>query len=115
MRAAWADPRGRWLLAAAALVVAAAVLVWGRGWLGERLLPDPRLNRRLEQGQAALQAGKLSAADGSGARELFESVLAVDPDQMQARAPRREAAGRDARAAATAPAAASARGRAACG
>ena len=85
MRAAWADPRGRWLLAAAALVVAAAVLVWGRGWLGERLLPDPRLNRRLEQGQAALQAGKLSAADGSGARELFESVLAVDPDQMQAR------------------------------
>ena len=85
MRAAWADPRGRWLLAAAALVVAAAVLVWGRGWLGERLLPDPRLNRRLEQGQAALQAGKLTAADGSGARELFESVLAVDPDQMQAR------------------------------
>jgi len=85
MHVAWADRRSRWLLLAAGLVLLAAVLVWGRNWLGEKLLPDPRMNRRLEQAQAALKTGKLSAADGSGARELFESVLAVDPDQMQAR------------------------------
>lgn len=86
MRDGWAEGPSvatlRWLLAGLVLVIA---LVLGRPWLSERLVPDPRMNRQLEQAQAALAAGRLSAADGSGARQLFESVLAADPDQMQAR------------------------------
>ncbi len=94
MRAAWADRldaglhklRGnswRWLIVAALLLVSA--LVYWRGPISERLLPDPRMNRQLELAQQALVKGKLSDADGTGARELFESVLAADPDQMAAR------------------------------
>ena len=86
MRVAWADRRSRWLLLVAGAIVLVSVLVWARAWLSDRLVPDPRMNSRLERANAALKAGKLSAADGSGARELYESVLAVDPDQMQARA-----------------------------
>ena len=86
MRDGWADwlrgPRLGWLMAA---VLVIGTVVVGRSWLSERLVPDPRMNRQLEQAQAALVTGKLSATDGSGARELFESVLASDPDQMQAR------------------------------
>lgn len=86
MRDGWAEwlrgPRLGWLLAA---VVLALLLVLGRSWISERLVPDPRMNRQLEQAQAALVAGKLSGPDGSGARELFESVLAADPDQMRAK------------------------------
>ena len=85
MRVDWADPRQRLWLLGASLALGVAVLLLGRSWLGERLLPDPRMTSRIEQANAALRAGRLSAADGSGARELFESVLAVDPDQMQAR------------------------------
>lgn len=82
MRDGWADwrrldrKRG-WLLAGAGLLL---VLVLGRDWLSERLVPDPRLNRQLEQAQAALSAGRLSTS-----RELFEAVLAADPDQIAAR------------------------------
>ena len=86
MRDGWVEwlrgPRLGWLLAALVLLL---VLVAGRSWISERLVPDPRMNRQLEQAQAALVAGKLSAPDGSGARELFESVLASDPDQMRAK------------------------------
>ena len=71
-----------WLVGGALLL---AVLVVGRGWLSERLFPDPRLNRQLELAQAALAKGRLSSPDGRGARELFESVLAADPDQVAAR------------------------------
>ena len=85
MRAAWADSENgrRWLLGAGLLLV--FVLVFWRDSISQRLVPDPRMNRQLERAQAALVHGELSAADGSGARELFESVLAADPDQMIAR------------------------------
>ena len=85
MRAAWADSENgrRWLLGAGLLLV--FVLIFWRDSISQRLVPDPRMNRQLERAQAALAHGELSAADGSGARELFESVLAADPDQMIAR------------------------------
>lgn len=94
MRADWAEwldawihkvrgHRAGWLVAAGLLMVLA--LVFWREPIGERVLPDPRMNQQLELAQQALAQGKLSAADGSGARELFESVLAADPDQMTAR------------------------------
>src|SRR5690242_12675135 len=78
MRAAWAERRG-WLIGIGVALAIALLLVIGRNWLSERIVPDPRMTRRIEQAEHALQAGRLSAADGSGARELFESVLAQDP------------------------------------
>jgi tetratricopeptide (TPR) repeat protein len=60
-------------------------LVFWREQISERLVPDPRMNQRLEQARAALRQGKLSSPGGHGARELYESVLATDPDQMGAR------------------------------
>jgi hypothetical protein len=80
----WFARLGRWrgwLLAAAIVVV---LLLVGRGRISELLFPDPRLNRQLEQAQAALAKGVLTAPGGRGARELFEAVLAADPDQMTA-------------------------------
>src|SRR5688500_8521992 len=71
-----------WIIAAAVVLLA---LIVGRPWLSERLVPDPRLNRQMERAQLALQQGRLSEPGGQGARELFESVLAADPDQTAAR------------------------------
>ena len=53
--------------------------------ISERLLPDPRLNEKLERAHKALVHGELSRADGRGAKELYESVLAIDPDRIEAR------------------------------
>ncbi len=87
MRVDWAElasrKRFRWLAAVVAALLLALVL--GRDFISHHLVPDPRMNDRLLQAQSALAKGRLSAADGSGARELFESVLAADPDQMMAR------------------------------
>lgn len=66
----------------------------GAGWalthwresIGEQLLPVSDLNQQMEQARAALARGELSAADGSGARERFQAVLARDPDHLGARA-----------------------------
>lgn len=87
MRGDWAEwGRNRALrwIAAIGLTLAAVLVVW-REPISQRLFPDPRMNRQLELAQAALNRGELSRADGGGARELFESVLAIDPDQMAAR------------------------------
>jgi len=87
MRGAWADwarAHGKYWLLGICLLLAIALVVW-RNAISERLFPDPRMNRQLELAQAALKRGELSNADGTGARELFESVLAADPDQMIAR------------------------------
>jgi hypothetical protein len=73
-----------WLLGAALLALLLLVNAW-REPISERLLPDPRLNRKLEDAQKALARGELSRADGRGAKELLESVLAIDPDRAEAR------------------------------
>lgn len=87
MRDAWSSlvgrRRWRWLLGGALLGLFA--LVFWREQISERLVPDPRMNHRLEQAEAALSKGRLSSPDGLGARQLYESVLATDPDQMGAR------------------------------
>ena len=75
--------RKHWLLGGVLLAV--FVLIFWRDSIGERLVPDPRMNQTLDRAQLALRKGELSSADGKGARELFESVLATDPDQMIAR------------------------------
>lgn len=87
MRDAWARQlrgnRKHWLLGGVLLAV--FVLIFWRDSIGERLVPDPRMNQTLDRARLALRKGELSSADGKGARELFESVLATDPDQMIAR------------------------------
>ncbi|MBB4125879.1 tetratricopeptide (TPR) repeat protein [Xanthomonas translucens] len=81
----WRDRRV-WRWALAALLLAALALVMLRRPLADLLWPETRIQQLLDQGNAALRAGRLSAADGSGARERFEAALALDGDRQQARA-----------------------------
>lgn len=88
LRARWqALPRtARTLvLAVAGALLLAVVLALLRDPLGRWLWPDPRYDALRQRAERALRAGNLSAGDGSGARELFEAALALQPDQMEAR------------------------------
>ena len=71
---------------AVALLLALLLGLSLRGAIGEWLWPAQRAQELRVQAQAALDAGRLSATDGSGARELFEAALALQPDQVEARA-----------------------------
>ncbi|MCL7713376.1 hypothetical protein K5L01_01705 [Stenotrophomonas sp. CPCC 101365] len=57
------------------------VLTLVRRPLADLLWPDTRIQQLLDAGDRALRSGHLSAADGSGARELFEAAAALDPDR----------------------------------
>ncbi|WP_188310313.1 hypothetical protein [Arenimonas fontis] len=79
----------RWLafMVAAVVVVALALgLVRWRDTLGTRLVPVPETHRQIEAAEKALAEGRLSEPGGEGARELFQAVLARDPDHPRARA-----------------------------
>ena len=65
-----------WLLLALPLLRVAAL---------DRLWPQDQVLALLEHAQDALDAGRLSAADGSGARELYTAAIAMDPDRSEAR------------------------------
>jgi hypothetical protein len=65
-----------WLLLALPLLRVAAL---------DRLWPQDRTLALLEHAQDALDAGHLTAADGSGARELYTAAIAMDPDRGEAR------------------------------
>jgi tetratricopeptide (TPR) repeat protein len=77
--------RWPWWVAAAG-VLALGVLLALHKPLSERLWPQTRTQGLLDQAENALAHGRLSAADGSGARELYEAALAQDPDRAEARA-----------------------------
>ena len=89
VRARWqALPRhGRIaMLACAALLLPGLLGVFVfRDALGRWLWPDPRYDALRQRAEVALQAGRLTAGDGGGARELFEAALALQPDQLEAR------------------------------
>lgn len=67
---------GLWLLLALPLLRFAAL---------DSLWPQDRVLALLEQARGALDAGHLTAADGSGARELYTAAIAMDPDRSAAR------------------------------
>lgn len=77
--------RALWRGVAAAALLMVVALVLFRRPLGDWLWPDTRIQQRLAQAEYALAQGRLSAADGSGARELFEAALALDSDRGEAR------------------------------
>jgi hypothetical protein len=65
-----------WLLLALPLLRVAAL---------DRLWPQDQAQALLEHAQDALDAGRLTAADGSGAKELYTAAIAMDPDRGAAR------------------------------
>ena len=73
----------RWALVAALAVFVLLVLL--RKPLADWFWDEPQIEQLLVEGDRALAAGRLSAADGSGARERYQAVLALDGDRPQAR------------------------------
>lgn len=80
---AW--PHLGWIAVAALLLALALAVVAWRQPIADRLWPQNRAQQLRVQADAALRAGRLSADDGSGARELYEASLAIDPDRVEAR------------------------------
>jgi len=97
--------RTRWPLWAGIAVAALVVLVITfRQPLADRIYPENRIQALQQQAAQAMAQGRLTAADGSGARELYEAALALDPDRngaMQGLVRVAEAAMAQARAAVT--------------
>jgi hypothetical protein len=73
-----------WWALAATVLLGSGVLLF-RGTLADWLWPETRAQVLRENAARALADGRLSAADGSGARELYEAALALDPDRSEAR------------------------------
>ncbi len=78
----WTSPRA-WRAIAIGVAVLAVLLALFRQPLAERFWPESHIQRLLAEGRQALHEGRLSAADGSGAREYFEAVAALDPDRRE--------------------------------
>lgn len=72
-------------LAIAVLLLAGIALVY-RQPIADRLWPQARAQQLREAAALALANDRLTAADGSGARELYAAALALDPDRGEDRA-----------------------------
>lgn len=76
-------PRGwRWWLIGSMLAVLGLAMLHGP--VADRLWPRTRVQTLYVEAGQALAEGRLSADDGSGARELYEAALAIDPDRVAA-------------------------------
>lgn len=73
-----------WRAIAAGVALLLVALLVLRQPLAELMWPQNPAQEALAEADAALQRGHLSAADGSGARELYEAALAMDPDRPEA-------------------------------
>lgn len=73
----------RWALLVAVLLFVALALL--RRPLANWFWNEPQIEQLLDQGDRALRAGHLTAADGRGARESYQAALALDSDRLQAR------------------------------
>ena len=80
---AWRDRRA-WRWVAALLLVLALVVVIFRVPLANLIWPDMRVQRLLDEAGQALAQGRLSADDGTGARQRFEAAQALDTDRSEA-------------------------------
>lgn len=77
-------PRGwAWAVAAGGVLVVTALAIGPR--LADWWWPESDAAALRARAERALQDGRLSMADGSGARELYEAALALQPDQVEAR------------------------------
>lgn len=76
-------PWQRWALAGFAILL--LLLVIFRRPLSDRIWPEASAQGLRDRAARALLHGNLTAADGSGARELYEAALAMDPDANDAR------------------------------
>jgi hypothetical protein len=80
---AWRDRRHwRWALLIALLLLVLVVVL--RRPLADALWPETRIQALLDQADSALAGGHLDAADGSGARQLYEAAQALDTDRGEA-------------------------------
>lgn len=82
IRPDWRDRRLQAVLAGAVAIVALAAVFSEQ--LGDWFWPGTRLQALNAEGERALAAGRLTAPDGTGARERFEAALAMDPDRTEA-------------------------------
>ena len=73
----------RWI---AVLAIVVALLLVVRQPVADWLWPETRAGRLRAQAEQALAEGRLTAPDGTGARELYVAALALDPDRSDARA-----------------------------
>lgn len=76
-------PWQRW--AVGGFTVLVLLLVVFRRPLADRIWPEASAQALRDRAAHALSRGDLTAADGSGARELYEAALAIDPDANDAR------------------------------
>ena len=76
--------RWLWPIMVGVAVLLLALLLLRRP-LADWLWPETRAQELRDQAAVALAQGRLSASDGSGARELYEAALAIDPDRNDAR------------------------------
>lgn len=76
---------GWWPWVAGFALAAVVLLVVFRRPLADQLWPQTRAQALRAQAAQALAQGRLTAPDGSGARELYEAALAMDPDRDEAR------------------------------
>jgi len=76
----------------AGCLAAIMLLVVFREPLADRIWPETRAQSLRAQAALALHQGRLTAEDGSGARELYEAALAIEPDRSEARVGLRQVA-----------------------
>jgi tetratricopeptide (TPR) repeat protein len=82
----WPRPmreRAAWL--GIGVVALIALLLVLRQPIADILYPEARNQQLRDAAALALKQGRLTSADGSGARELYEAALALDPDRDEAR------------------------------
>ncbi len=78
--------RRHWRWIAAVLVIAIIAVAMFRQPLATLIWPDTRVQQLLDEAELALREGRLSAADGTGARQRFEAAQALDADRDEASA-----------------------------
>jgi hypothetical protein len=77
----WWRARALWQQVA---MIAVLLLIVLRPWIAEWLSPNSSFRDQLNAAEQAIEKGELSTSDGKGAKELYEAILAVQPDQPDA-------------------------------